>query len=361
MALLGVVVGIAALPLLAGHQALVNSDWTAFATGGRLAVSSSPDGLYNRAAQVRTQSSLTGGARLLTGDRRDLLPFNQPPWLAVLNAPFAAMGTDLGARAWMLLSVAALVAGLLLLALVAGSPWQALPAMASVPTALMVVNAQVDGLVVLGLGLAAWLWRRDRVVLAGCALGICLAKPHLVLGLALLLIVARQWRLLAGWAMAAAALLAVVAIQDWRWPLQWLVFDAGSAGRIGTELSPGGAVLNLPIGRGLAAAGAVAITALVVGVVALLVRRRQAEPWRAEALLVAGSLLASPHALSSDLVLASAALVLWGQARWFDWAGLSLFAAVAAVFHDTPAATISGVVLVVGVVLRVGFGRRLSE
>lgn len=43
VALLGVGIGIAAFPLIESEQSLVNSDWPAFAVGGRLAFSGDPD------------------------------------------------------------------------------------------------------------------------------------------------------------------------------------------------------------------------------------------------------------------------------------------------------------------------------
>jgi ABC-type sulfate transport system permease component len=82
----------------------------------------------------------------------------------------------------------ALAVGLAVLARGGQRRWPALAAFASVPAALMALNAQIDGLVVLGLGAAFVLWRSDRRFVAGCALGLCLAKPHLVVGLALVLL-----------------------------------------------------------------------------------------------------------------------------------------------------------------------------
>ena len=355
--LLGVAIGIAAFPLIETQQALVNSDWPAFAVGGRLAFSGDPDLLYNRPAQVRVQAAITGGVRLKAGDQGDLLPFDQPPWVALLNAPFAAMGNDLGARLWILLELAALAVGLSLL-VGGGQPgWGALAAFAAVPTALMALNAQVDGLVVLGLGAAFVLWRSDRRVLAGCALGLCLAKPHLVVGLAIVLLVAREWRMLAGWALAAAGLLAAVALRDPRWPVQWLSFLSANARHIGSELSPVGAALHLPIGQAPALAAAIGMLMLVVVCAVLLARTRRDVPNEAVAVVIAGSLLAAPHALESDLVLGAAALALAGGSSWLEWAGLSAVALVIAVTHDSPSSTILGIVLVGALTLRLGWGR----
>ncbi len=188
VALLGVGIGIAAFPLIESEQSLVNSDWPAFAVGGWLAFSGDPDLLYNRPAQVRVQAGIARGVRLNPDDQGGLLPFDQPPWIALLSAPFAAIGNNLGARLWILVELVALAVGLAVLARGGQRRWPALAAFASVPAALMALNAQIDGLVVLGLGAAFVLWRSDRRFVAGCALGLCLAKPHLVVGLALVLL-----------------------------------------------------------------------------------------------------------------------------------------------------------------------------
>src|SRR5260370_1509455 len=95
-----------------------------------------------------------------------------------------------------------------------------LPAFASVPVALVLLNAQLDGLVALGIGAAIALWSRPS--LAGLALGLTLMKPHLVLALGAALLVSRKWRVLAGWAVAGVLLWASVAVLNPRWVLDWL-------------------------------------------------------------------------------------------------------------------------------------------
>ena len=56
------------------------------------------------------------------------------------------------------------------------------------PTALLLLNAQLDGIVALGIGAAFALW--SRPFLAGLALGLTLVKPQLVLPLGAALLVA---------------------------------------------------------------------------------------------------------------------------------------------------------------------------
>jgi len=93
------------------------------------------------------------------------------------------------------------------------------------------------------------------------------------------------------------------------------------------------------------------LTALaVIGVVALArLRRDQFQP--AAAILIAGGVLAAPHALPADLVLVALALAVWGEARWWEWLGLSVVALAAALIAP-PVPTIIGVIGVGWVCLR---------
>src|SRR5207249_1173395 len=268
VALLAVCLAFFIYPLLPNDD-VINSDWPAFATGARLIVSD-PGHLYDLEVQKRIESDVTGGRTLTTPGIEGILPFLAPAWVALLAAPFEAFGTDVGGRLWILFGLACLGAGLYL-ATRPRPPARILPAFAAVPTALMMLNAQLDGVVALGIGAAVALWKRPY--LAGLALGLTLMKPQLMLPL-------------------------------------------------------GAAVLYLA-------------------------RRMRAEKMRpAVAILVAGGVLAAPHALPADLVLVALALVLWGRAEWFDWLALSLAALVAAL-TIAPLPAVIGVVLVGYVLARV--------
>jgi hypothetical protein len=83
-----------------------------------------------------------------------------------------------------------------------------------VPLLLLVGNAQLDGVLVLGFGLSWHLLRSGREGWAGAALGLALVKPHVALGVAAGLLVAQRWRVLFGWALAAGVLVTVAC--SWR-------------------------------------------------------------------------------------------------------------------------------------------------
>src|SRR2546430_17158133 len=203
IALLGVALACVIYRLLPNDD-VISSDWPAFATGARLIVSD-PCHLYDLDVQRRVERDVTGGRVLVTLGIRGILPFLAPAWVALLAVPFEALGTDLGGRVWILFGLACLVGGLYL-ATRPRPPTAILPAFASVPTALMMLNAQLDGIVALGIGGAIALW--SRPYLAGLALGLTLMKPQLVLPVGLALILSRLWRVIAGWATAGVALLA---------------------------------------------------------------------------------------------------------------------------------------------------------
>src|SRR5439155_751199 len=85
---------------------------------------------------------------------------------------------------------------------------------------LLLLNAQLDGIVALGLGAAFALW--SRPYLAGLALGLTLVKPQLVLPLAAAVLLARSWKVLAAWAATGVALLGVTLALNPHWVFDWL-------------------------------------------------------------------------------------------------------------------------------------------
>ncbi|HYL07267.1 MAG TPA: glycosyltransferase family 87 protein, partial [Candidatus Udaeobacter sp.] len=200
VALLAVSLAFVLFPLLPNDD-VINSDWPAFATGARL-IAADPSHLYDIAAQERVERDVTGGRVLVTLGIHGILPFLAPAWVALLAVPFDLLGPNIGGRAWILFGLLCLAAGLYL-----GTrprpPRELLPAFATVPTALLMLNAQVDGMVALGLGAAIALWTRPY--LAGLALGATLVKPQLMLPVGAALLVARLWKVLAGWAAGGIA------------------------------------------------------------------------------------------------------------------------------------------------------------
>jgi hypothetical protein len=344
--LLGVAVAFVIYPIIEGPNDVINSDWPAFATGAHLVVEN-PGHLYDLEQQKRVEFEVTGGKTLITLGINGILPFLAPAWVALLSVPFELLGTNLGGRVWILFGLACLAFGAYL-ATRPRPPTAILPAFASVPTALMLLNAQLDGFVALGIGAALAL--RNRPYLAGLALGLTLMKPQLVLPLGAALLLARRWRVLAGWATAGVALWASVAVLNPRWVFEWLA-------PTGTTITPGSREVDLPhLGTLLPASwqlyAVAALTLITVAGVAILARQCRSGFNGQAAILVAGGILAAPHALPADLVLVGLALAIWGQARWHDWLLLSAGAAVAA-FSPVPWPSVVGVLLVAYLCVRI--------
>ncbi len=317
VALLGVAVAFVIYPLVEGPNDVISSDWPAFATGARLVVEN-PKHLYDLDKQKQIEFEVTGGRTLITLSIKGILPFLAPAWVAPIAVPFELLGTDLGGRLWILFGLACFALGTYLgirprPRAILPAFASVLPAFASVPTALVLLNAQLDGLVALGLGAAIALW--SRPYLAGLALALTLMKPHLVLALGAALLVSRQWRVLAGWAVAGLLLWASVAVLNPRW---------------------------VPSLQNVAVA---ALTLVGIAVVVLLAWRRRDDFRAAAAIVVAGGVVAAPHALPTDLALVSLALAIWGRAQWHDWVLLSGAALVAALV-PAPLPAVIGILLV---------------
>jgi hypothetical protein len=342
VALLGVALAFVLYPLTPAID-VINSDWPAYATGARLIVQD-PGHLYDFDRQSRIESEVTGGRVLVTLGIHGILPFLAPAWVALVAVPFDLLGADLGGRIWILFGLACLAAGLYL-AVRPRPPSVILPAFASVPVAVMMLNAQVDGFVVLGLGAAIALW--SRPYFSGLALGLTLMKPQLVLPLGVALLATRKWKVLAGWIAAGLVLLASTALLNPRWLLDWLR-------QTRTTVQAGSREISLPhlgvfLPDTLQTLALAVLTLLAIAFVLYLARNREFQA--AAAVVIAGGVLAAPHALAADLVLVALALAVWGQASWFDWLILSVGTAIAALI-PAPVPFLVGMLTVGWVCLR---------
>src|SRR2546427_6976647 len=134
VALTAVALGFFIYPITEPGQDVINSDWTPFATGAKIAMTD-PTHLYDIDVQRRVQLEVTGGRQLITPGIQGILPFPAPAWVALLAVPFEALGTELGGRLWVLFGPACLPLGLWLSPL-PRPPTAALPGLPAVPTPL---------------------------------------------------------------------------------------------------------------------------------------------------------------------------------------------------------------------------------
>jgi len=349
VALLGVALAFFLYPLLPNED-VINSDWPAFATGARMIVHD-PGHLYDFDAQRRVELEVTGGRVLVTLGIHGILPFLAPAWVALIAVPFDLLGPDLGGRLWILFGLLCLVAGLYF-ATRPRPPTAILPAFASVPTALMMLNAQLDGIVALGIGAAVALW--SRPYFAGLALGLTLVKPQLVLPLGVGLLVFRRWRVLAGWATVGLVLLAATLVISPHWVVDWL-------GQTRSTIQTGAREVDLPhfaafLPSSVQTVGLVGLTLVAIGGALALAARRRKELKAAAAILVIGGVVASPHSLPSDLVVVAVGLAIWGATTWKEWLALSVTALIAA-FAPDPVPAALGLALVLWLTLRISLWR----
>jgi Glycosyltransferase family 87 len=345
VAMLAVAVGFVIYPMIESEGDVINSDWPAFATGARIMVDD-PGHLYDFEVQRRVELDVTGGRTLVTLGINGILPFVAPAWVAFFAVPFELLGTNLGGRMWILFGLACLAIGLYL-AVRPRPPTAILPAFASVPTALVLLNAQLDGIVALGIGAAIALW--SRPFLAGLCLGLTLLKPQLMLPVGAALIVTRRWRVLGGWAAAGLVLGGAAALLNPRWVFQWLPALNGPVRPASREIDFAHFGTAFPAAIQGYAVAALSLVALVA--VLALAKRRAAEFRPAASILVAGGVLVAPHALPTDLVVVALALAIWGEALWYDWLLLSVGAAIAAL-TPAPIPAVVGVLVIGWVCLR---------
>jgi hypothetical protein len=351
VALLGVALAFVLFPLLPNDD-VINSDWPAFATGARLIVHD-PSNLYDFTSQRQVELQVTGGRVLVTLGIKGILPFLAPAWVALLAVPFDLLGPNIGGRIWVLFELLCLAAGLYL-ATRPRPPTVILPAFAGVPTALLMLNAQLDGIVALGVGASIALW--PRRYLAGLALGLTLVKPQLVLPLGVALLLTREWKVLAGWATAGVLLLIATVVLSPRWVFDWLSQTRSTVQTGAREVDLPHLAVLLP--ASLQGVGLGVLTLAALGLVIWLAWRVRGQEMRpAIAIVVAGGVLAAPHALPADLVLVAAGLAIWSRAGWNEWLALS-FGALVAALAPAPYPTLIGVALMLGLLLRISFWRR---
>ena len=139
-------------------------------------------------------------------------PFFYPPYFVSLIAPLGVLSRPLGYLTIVALMVAAMGASLVMLRrlLPGEGPGHAtvvLAVLASASWNQMIVLGQLSTLYVLILVSAICLWARGRRFLAGAALSLLMIKPNLGLMFPALLLLRRQWLLLAGWVVGMASLI----------------------------------------------------------------------------------------------------------------------------------------------------------
>ena len=288
-------------------------DFTIFYTSGRLLRSGEASSLYNLATQYRMQLIFTH-----VPIRQGPLPFNHPPFEALLFVPFTMLGYWPAYLLWTALNLIMLAASVTLLRkhfsqLAAVPPLVlGLGAIAFFPVAIGIIQGQDVILLLLLFVLAIISLDRGNDAAAGALLGVGLFRPHVVVPLVVFVAI-RRWRVLAGFTPVALVLGAIsVAIMGWRGPVDYARFvlhlEGTGARGFGVEAVPNlrGLVEQLP---GLGASGRwAALLILASSVVVSFVALRRIRYGRDSVIFVSvlaavTTILISFHALVYDVSL----------------------------------------------------------
>jgi Glycosyltransferase family 87 len=262
-------------------------DFRIFYTAGLMLRRGEGHVLYDDALQSRTQREFVP---VSTADNSPL-PYNHPPFEAVLYVPFTYVPFLRAYSLWFLVN------GLLLaISIYTVRPWIAraaaefpellfLAPLAFFPVFYAFMQGQ-DSILLLTLYCLAYAaFRRERDAQAGVWLGLGLFKFHLVLPFAFILLLARRWRAIGGIALSACAEFVVSwALVGWKELLYYPRY-AWHVNRLEAK-----AVIipqNMPNLRGLLAGW----------------NESAAMRWRLELLLLAASLC----------------LLLWASRQWISW------------------------------------------
>jgi hypothetical protein len=246
----------------------------------------------------------------------------RPDYYAVALKPLAWLPFKTAYALFQLLNLLALAGFLWLFRDAASLKWMV--AM-SIPLAVSFANGQDVPLVLFLMALALQMHQRGWPVWAGVILALCTIKLHFLIFVPVVLILWKQWRVIAGGAAAMVALIGIGAISEgWDWVLRY----PGYLRR--PEIHPDGLqFINL---RGILMAAGITDGAWVLALTAgtalsvlaglWLIRRRSFETGMAAALL--GGLLLSYHLGVHDCSLFLLIIALAPAASWLGRGAIAL-------------------------------------
>jgi hypothetical protein len=170
-------------------------DFIAYWAAGRLVLEGNPAGAYDLALHRSVELRALG--------IHSALPFAYPPCFLTVLAPFGLLSYPYAAAAWVVLTFAAYLAAIRRWA--PGTIWLAL---AFPPLLVNAITGQA-GFLTAALFVAGMTLLPKRPFAAGLLLGLLVVKPQLGLVLPLALLAGREWRAIAGAAVASLGLILV--------------------------------------------------------------------------------------------------------------------------------------------------------
>src|SRR4051812_15153015 len=186
-------------------------DFTILYTGGKCILQGNGRQLYDLETQFAIQREFASEVK----QRYNPLPYNHPPFEALLFAPLARLPYVAAYLVWALCNIFLILSFWQLLrprlpALRAFFPGLPLLAIfAFFPVAMALLQGQDSILLLFLYGLVFSTWATGRPFVAGLCLGLALFKFQLVLPFVLVLVLRRQWKAVAGFAVSAFVLLGI--------------------------------------------------------------------------------------------------------------------------------------------------------
>jgi len=269
--------------------------------------------LLGRGAAVVDQSAILEIEHLVAPDRLALLPFVHPPVVAVILAPLAALPLAVAYAVMVAIGAGALVAAALLLAPLAQAGQRRVLlafAILAPSSTFALAQGQTSPLILLAVAASG----RVSPYARGLLLGLTWLRPQIAPVFAVAALTDRRSALGMGTsaALIAVASVALVGIQGASSYIAQLAgaFDWSVTGALGLERSIGWTGIAVATGAG--PIGVVLAVASLALAVVLVIRAREQQR-----LVLAGpwSLLASPHALLHDAVLAYPAVAALATTR----------------------------------------------
>jgi hypothetical protein len=317
--------------LLRGYQ-----DFTAFYCGARMLRAGEGSRLYDLKLQYQTQLEFAPHVDI----REVALPYNHPPFEALLFLPLAYLNFFPAYLAWSLLNVTMLCVVVALLRKTFGevaslAGWFLFLAVAGFPpVAIVLMHGQDSVLLTLLATVGLTLLARDQDAAAGAALALCLFKFQIALPMTFILAVRRP-RLLLGFFPTAALLGAMSAmVVGWGGIVDYFHYvlrleKSGAGGAIPAAGMPNlhGLIASMA-GMGTRSPTTMWVTVgasiVVIGLAAWLVSNKDASVQFVFGLASVCAVLVSYHTLTHDLTLLAPIVLLlfaeppleWKEIRW---------------------------------------------
>jgi alpha-1,2-mannosyltransferase len=286
-----------------------NQDFTIYYMAGKLVRQGQSALLYDPVVQLRTQLTFVH-----VPNARRAIPYNHPPFEALLFVPLALLNYWPAYLLWSALNFAMLGTAAALLRRfpkIRELPlsFLVLGCLALYPVIVGLIQGQYIFLLLLLMVLAFRSLDRGKETAAGIWLAAGLFRPHIALPMALLLAV-RHRRLLWGFVPTALFLEGVCTLMmGWRWPWVYLDFvlqvEQGKSGRFGPHQIPNlrGLIAEMPgvQGSSVVTTGLILVVSLAVfGLAVLRIKKGRDSLSFCFCLATVTSILVSFHALYYD-------------------------------------------------------------